>query len=127
MESGVRLDALTYSSVQKRKSLKEARKSKKAARAGEKPFQVDSSVRDALEGNQLTPNQVFEGQAILGLGLLFSVCLFEGLIVAASVCHNYFNCSLEQLLQSRCARTEHFQRFAQQRAVLRYTFRSVLF
>lgn len=76
--------------MQKRKSLKEERKAKKAARAGEKPFQVDNSVRDALEGKNLTPNQVFEGQAILGLGLIFSVCLAEGFIVAASVCsfHN---------------------------------------
>lgn len=68
----------------KRKSLKEERKAKKAARAAEKPFQVDNSVRDALEGKNLTPNQVFEGQAILGLGLIFSVCLAEGFIVAAS-------------------------------------------
>lgn len=72
--------------VQKRKSLKDERKAKKAARSGEKPFQVDSSVRDALEGDKLTPNQVFEGQVILALGAIFSLCLVEGFIVAASVC-----------------------------------------
>ena len=71
--------------LQKRKSLKDERKAKKAAREGEKPFKVDSSVQEALEGGNLTPNQVFEGQAILGLGLIFSVCILEGFIVAASV------------------------------------------
>ena len=71
--------------MQTRKSLKEERKAKKAAKRGDKPFQVDSSVQEALEGGNLTANQVFEGNAILALGLVFSLCILEGFIIAASV------------------------------------------
>jgi hypothetical protein len=86
MHAGFQNSQRSHVDLQKRKSLKAQRAAKKAARQGERPFQVDSSVREALEGANLTENQVFEGRAILILGLIFSVCVLEGIIVAASVC-----------------------------------------
>lgn len=49
------------------------------------PFQKDSALKEALEGGNLTEAQVFEGNVITILGLLFTACIVEGLAVAASV------------------------------------------
>ena len=52
---------------------------------GGQPFQVDSSVRNALQGGQLTDAQVLEGRIIVVLTTIFATCILEGIIVGASV------------------------------------------
>eukprot|EP00892_Ulva_mutabilis_P001233 jgi/Ulvmu1/1110/UM106_0027.1 len=79
------------------KSKKAKRKAKKAARAGEsKPFQQDSGLKEALEGGNLTEAQIFEGNVITILGLIFSLCILEGLAVAAS---GFFPDNIDQWIQ----------------------------
>jgi hypothetical protein len=71
--------------LQRRKSAKEARAERKKARTGPAPFQVDSSLSEAMSSGKLTEAQVFEGQALTVLGTLFALSILEGSIIAASV------------------------------------------
>lgn len=79
------------------KSKKAARLAKKAAAAGEtKPFQQDMGLKEALEGGNLTEAQIFEGNVITILGLIFTLCIVEGLTVAAS---GFFPDNIDQWIQ----------------------------
>lgn len=47
-------------------------------------------LKEALEGGNLTEAQIFEGNVITILGLIFTLCIVEGLTVAASVCISWW-------------------------------------
>jgi len=42
-------------------------------------------LKEALEGGNLTEAQIFEGNVITILAVIFTLCIAEGLTVAASV------------------------------------------
>jgi hypothetical protein len=54
--------------------------------AVKRTFTVDSPVTEAITSGKLTEEQIFEGNFISVLGVLFVICILEGVIVGASVC-----------------------------------------
>lgn len=67
------------------KAKRAARKAKKEALNGAKPFSVNAPVRDAVLSGTLTEAQVTEGYYISVLLVLFVLILIEGVAIAASV------------------------------------------
>jgi hypothetical protein len=54
--------------------------------AAKRTFKVDSPVTKANTNGKLTEEQIFEGNVITSLGVLFGICILEGIVVGASVC-----------------------------------------